>query len=473
MLKFLRRSHQVIIVDDDNVRSMTLATSQRPLLLGAALAGMALASLGWIITAAALSNSRSSIFQVDQGAQALAQQLTESREQLSRVAADLDNARGALDSALAEETESRARIKAALDALVQAEKDPSRTPRQVLAAVRNELAPLRIGADEAGSHLRAAQESLQMVTDVSQDVATRRAQAAISALTLAIDGATTSPDQPPALALAGEGLAHALSEAQAQSLRWQGEAETARAERDQMAAELAGNEQKMSNVATAQVALLTRLSEHADLRIGAIEGELRDTGINLEKVLGAVDTLPRGVGGPLIGLPELPVAGLPPEARVALTQLESRLERQAKLRALKNYLPLSPPVDNFYVSSGFGSRLDPFNNQWAGHTGLDLVTREGSPVALPASGRVVAVTYDEGYGHMVEIDHGFGVHTRYAHLKKVLVKKGDMLEPGRNVGLVGDSGRASGVHLHYEVMLEGRPVDPLRFMERGRRVCEG
>lgn len=469
------RSEQVIIVDDDKIRSVTIGPGQRlrpALLAAAALSGMLVASAGWMATAFALRDSRDSIFQMDQGAQNLATQLSDSREQLARVASDLEKARQALDQALAEEAGSQARIDAALAVLTSADQDGTKTPRQLLAAVRNELAPLRLDAGDRGDHLRAAQESLQLITDISQEAASRRAQSAIAALSLVLEEAEALPSSQPTLALASEGLGKALAEAQAQAQRARAEAETAWTERNEMATALAGSEQRMTEIAAGQVALLTRLTEHAELRIGAIEGELKNTGLNLDKVLRAVGQSPRGVGGPLIGLPELP-GTLPAAAQAALNQLESRLDRQAKLRALANYLPLTPPVDNFYVSSGFGSRRDPFTNQWAAHEGLDLVAKEGSPVTLPAAGRVVAITFDEGYGHMVEVDHGLGIRTRYAHMKKVMVKEGEMLDPGRQVGTLGDSGRSSGPHLHYEVLLEGRPVDPLRFMERGRHVCEG
>ncbi|MFV3073854.1 peptidoglycan DD-metalloendopeptidase family protein [Niveispirillum fermenti] len=476
MIGIFKRSRQVIIVEDDGeAKPVTFADRHRPLLLAATLAVAVTTSIGWIATTVALHSSRNSIAQVDQGAQGLARQLADSREHISRIAGELENAREALGAALEEEQASRARVQAALDVLIAADRSGSKqTPRQVLAAVRTELAPLRIGVAEGGSHLRAAQESLQMVTDVSHDIAARRAQAAMAALALAIDGLDAPADAPPTLVLAGQGLARTLAEAQAESLRNRSEAETMRAERDAMAATLAAAEQRMGEVAAGQVALLTRLAEHTELRSGAIEGELRETGIDLEQVLTAMeDGTPRGVGGPLVGLPDLPTAALPPEARVALTQLESRLERQARLRAVKHYLPLTPPVDNFYVSSGFGSRRDPFTNDWASHTGLDLVAREGSPVTLPAAGRVIRAGYDPGYGNMVEVDHGFGIHTRYAHMKKISVKRGENLDPGRALGTLGSTGRSSGPHLHYEVLLDGKPVNPLRFMERGRHLCEG
>ncbi|MBP7338142.1 M23 family metallopeptidase, partial [Niveispirillum sp.] len=407
MFGFFMRSERVIIVDDDdNIRTVTIGPRQRlrPALLAvAALSGMLVASAGWMVTAFALRDSRDSIFQMDQGAANLATQLSDSREQLSRVAGDLDRVRQALDAALAEQAESRARTDAALAVLANADKDGSKTPRQVLAAIRNELAPLRINPGEGTEPLRAAQESLQMITDIGQEAAARRAQSAIAALSLVLEEAGSTPSQQPTLALATEGLGKALAEAQAQAQRARADAESAWTERNEMAAAMAESERRLADIAAGQVALLTRLTEHAELRIGAIEGELKNTGLNLDKVLHDLEQAPRGVGGPLVSLTELPSQSLPAAAQAALNQLESRLDRQARLRALANYLPLTPPVDNFYVSSGFGSRRDPFTNQWAAHTGLDLVAKEGSPVAVPAAGRVAAVTYDEGYGHMVEV----------------------------------------------------------------------
>lgn len=476
MLGFFTRSERVIIVEDDQVRSVTIGPGQRlrvPLYIGAALVAMLFSTGGWITTYMALDDSRSGVAQVDNGAAALAAQLAESREQLSLVAGELEQARVALGEALSEEEAMRTRLADALEALSEADRPNGRPLRQAVAAAREHLLPLRVGIGEGGSHLRAAEQSLAMVAETSEAFATRRAQAAAAALMLAADGLDSTGDSLPTLMLASDGLGRALAEAQAETRRYQGEAAQARAERDEYAARIATVEQQMTDLSAGQVALLSRLSDHAGLRVGALEDELKGTGIDLEKALRQVRERNIGQGGPLLMLPELPQAGLPPEAMAALTQLEGLLDRQARLRALNNYLPLTPPVDNFYVSSGFGSRRDPFTNAWAAHTGLDLVAKEGSPVTLPAAGTVVDVTFDEGYGRMVEVDHGLGIRTRYAHLGKTQVKKGDHLDPGTTVGTLGNSGRSSGPHLHYEVLLEGRPVDPLRFMEKSRHVCEG
>lgn len=476
VLGFFTRSERVIIVEDDHVRSVTIGPGQRlrvPLYIGAAVAATLFATGGWITTYVALRDSRTGVVQVDSGAAALAAQLAESREQLSLVAGELEQARTALGEALSEEEAMRNRLTDALEALSEADQPNGRPLRQVVAAARGHLLPLRVSVGEGESHLRAAEQSLTMVTEASEAFAARRAQAAAAALALAADGLAEPDANLPTLMLASDGLGRALAEAQAETRRYQGEAERARAERDEFAARVATVEQQMNDLSAGQVALLSRLSDHAGLRVGALEDELKGTGIDLEKALRQVRERNVGQGGPLLTLPELPQEGLPPEALAALTQLEGLLDRQARLRALNNYLPLTPPVDNFYVSSGFGSRRDPFTNAWASHTGLDLVAQEGSPVTLPAAGTVVDVTFDDGYGRMVEVDHGLGIRTRYAHLAKVQVKKGDRLDPGAAVGTLGNSGRSSGPHLHYEVLLEGRPVDPLRFMEKSRHVCEG
>ncbi|HYE52337.1 MAG TPA: M23 family metallopeptidase, partial [Azospirillaceae bacterium] len=189
-----------------------------------------------------------------------------------------------------------------------------------------------------------------------------------------------------------------------------------------------------------------------------------------DAVLARVDEERFGVGGPLV---QLPTEALAPAATEAMAQLESRLTRQARLRALFTLLPLSAPVDDFYVASGFGKRRDPFTKQWALHEGIDLNAQVGSPVMATAPGTVVEVGWEDGYGRNVLVDHGFGIRTRYAHLEKAVVKQGDTLGHGDQVGTLGNSGRSSGPHLHYEVLVGGRPVDPLRFMEKARHVCEG
>jgi murein DD-endopeptidase MepM/ murein hydrolase activator NlpD len=117
-----------------------------------------------------------------------------------------------------------------------------------------------------------------------------------------------------------------------------------------------------------------------------------------------------------------------------------------------------------WMSSGFGYRVSPFTGQKEFHKGIDIATRMGAPIVAPADGMVSSITWDHGYGRILTIKHGYGVITKYAHLKKALVKKGQHVKRGETIALVGNSGRSTGPHLHYEVHLNKLTVNPLRYI---------
>ncbi len=145
------------------------------------------------------------------------------------------------------------------------------------------------------------------------------------------------------------------------------------------------------------------------------------------------------------------------------TLLESRL-LESRLRALM--IPNSAPVE-VAVGSGFGFRADPFSGRPALHTGLDFPTEAGTPVRAAAGGVVLSSEWHPDYGHLVEIDHGNGLITRYAHNSRVLVKGGDLIRRGQVISEVGTSGRSTGAHLHFEVLVDGVPQDPAKFLAGG------
>ena len=117
-----------------------------------------------------------------------------------------------------------------------------------------------------------------------------------------------------------------------------------------------------------------------------------------------------------------------------------------------------------WLSSRFGYRKSPFTGKKEFHKGLDISARMGAPIVASADGTVSFSGWDRGYGRIVVIKHGYGLKTKYAHLKKSLVKKGQYVKRGETIGLVGNSGRTTGSHLHYEVHLNGVPVNPLRYV---------
>ncbi|HEY6132950.1 MAG TPA: M23 family metallopeptidase [Rubrivivax sp.] len=142
------------------------------------------------------------------------------------------------------------------------------------------------------------------------------------------------------------------------------------------------------------------------------------------------------------------------------TLVESRL-LESRLRALM--IPNSAPVVAL-VGSGFGFRSDPMTGRPALHTGLDFAAETGTAIHAAAGGVVVSTNYHPQYGQLVEIDHGNGLMTRYAHCSKILVRAGDIVRRGQLVASVGNTGRSTGPHLHFEVLVEGVPQDPARFL---------
>lgn len=149
------------------------------------------------------------------------------------------------------------------------------------------------------------------------------------------------------------------------------------------------------------------------------------------------------------------------------TLIESRL-LESRLQALM--VPNSRPVDG-PVGSGFGFRADPFSGRAALHTGLDFPSEVGTPVHAAAGGVVSLTEYHPEYGNLVELDHGNGLVTRYAHNSKVLVKTGDLIKRGQVISEVGTTGRSTGAHLHFEVLVDGVPQDPAKFLAGGATLA--
>jgi murein DD-endopeptidase MepM/ murein hydrolase activator NlpD len=141
--------------------------------------------------------------------------------------------------------------------------------------------------------------------------------------------------------------------------------------------------------------------------------------------------------------------------------LEAQLfEQTVKKKALPTMLPVNAPFN----ASGFGWRIDPFTGQQAMHEGIDFITDVGTPVVAAAGGVVQFAGFHPQYGLMVDIDHGNELVTRYAHLSRVAVKEGDIVQRGRRIADSGNTGRSTGPHLHFEVRFRGTPQNPARFL---------
>jgi murein DD-endopeptidase MepM/ murein hydrolase activator NlpD len=151
------------------------------------------------------------------------------------------------------------------------------------------------------------------------------------------------------------------------------------------------------------------------------------------------------------------------EREIMYNKMEAMLLRQS---VLKETLPSIYPVNVPYRSSSYGWRQDPFRGVRAFHSGLDFSAAHGEPIIATAGGIVVEATQGINYGKFITLKHGDGLETRYAHASKLFVKKGDLVNKGDVIALVGNTGRSTGPHLHYEIRLKGRPLDPTNYIRK-------
>ena len=212
--------------------------------------------------------------------------------------------------------------------------------------------------------------------------------------------------------------------------------------------------------------LVYRLSERAAYSIQDAERIVALTGIKPESLIGALRQPIKGAqGGPF-----LPVGRKDPvqEMQTSLGQLDLQLDRWEALQKMLRAVPFAPPLDKYTTTSGFGTRSDPFTQTQSMHQGLDLSAPRRTQVYAPAPGIVLFASRKDRYGKMIEIDHGMGLITRYGHLDDITVKPGQRVGFREKIGLVGSTGRTSGAHLHYEVIVKGTPLDPQRFLDVGK-----
>ncbi|HEX6841555.1 MAG TPA: peptidoglycan DD-metalloendopeptidase family protein [Stellaceae bacterium] len=197
---------------------------------------------------------------------------------------------------------------------------------------------------------------------------------------------------------------------------------------------------------------------------GDLEQLIASTGIDVEDLLNRLETVPRGQGGPYVALGN-------PDQQAPLTP-EAQAQRADELQNIVKTLPLAAPLTEYRIESTFGGRADPFTHRQAFHSGLDLVAPYRSPVYSTAPGRVIFTGPKGPYGKVVEIDHGHGIVTRFGHLHKPLVARGQMVTVHQVVGELGSTGRSTGPHLHYEVLVNGVPQDPEKFLQAGKNVVQ-
>jgi murein DD-endopeptidase MepM/ murein hydrolase activator NlpD len=209
-------------------------------------------------------------------------------------------------------------------------------------------------------------------------------------------------------------------------------------------------------------AQLTRLDALGE-RLSAVAG-VRDIKLSTPPGLGGATTTmpPQNLSLGEFNERLLAVAGQLENRNDMLSVLEAQLFEQA---LKKKMMPTMLPVGSPYNASSFGRRIDPFTGQMAMHEGIDFLAELGSDVGAAAAGVVQFSGFHPQYGYMIDIDHGNDLVTRYAHLSKLFVKEGDVVQRGRRIALSGSTGRSTGPHLHFEVRFRGVAQNPAKFLQ--------
>jgi len=214
-----------------------------------------------------------------------------------------------------------------------------------------------------------------------------------------------------------------------------------------------------------QLAYVERLTRFADRRAAQAEKALRQLGLNPGSMIASART---AQGGPFVKLSTSRDGTLDPRfERLALS-----LARMDALEQGLNGIPQVMPADMRMITSGFGYRSDPIHGAAAMHAGLDFRGTVGAPIHAAADGKVTFVGTKSGYGKVVEVSHGNGMMTRYAHMSAWRARVGQPVDAGDVIGLIGSTGRSTGPHLHFEVRINGRAVNPRPFLETAPHVLE-
>ena len=223
----------------------------------------------------------------------------------------------------------------------------------------------------------------------------------------------------------------------------------------------------LAQIEARQLAFAENLTRFADRQSAAAAAAMRRLGLNPERMLASLDDR-SAMGGPLVELLPMAENSFDPRFR----RLGLSLARMDALQRGLQGIPQVIPAAGRHITSGFGYRSDPFAGSAAFHAGIDFKGPTGAPIYSAAKGRVAFVGRRPGYGNCVDIDHGNGLRTRYAHMSAFRAKVGQTVMAGQPIGAVGSTGRSTGPHLHFEVRLHGRPVNPRPFLEVAPNVLE-
>ncbi|HEX8058001.1 MAG TPA: peptidoglycan DD-metalloendopeptidase family protein [Novosphingobium sp.] len=223
----------------------------------------------------------------------------------------------------------------------------------------------------------------------------------------------------------------------------------------------------LARIEARQLAFVENMTRLADRRSERASAAIRALGLNPATMIAQLDDK-SAQGGPLMHLATSADGSLDPRFR----RLGLSLARMGLLERGLSGIPNTLPASMEFISSGFGYRSDPFTGEGAFHAGLDFKGPIGAPIYAAAKGKIAFVGQRQGYGNCIEIDHGNGLMTRYAHMSAFHATVGQPVKAGALIGAIGSSGRSTGPHLHFEVRINDRPVNPRPFLEAAPHVLE-
>ncbi len=458
---------QILIRTEGRISYITLTRRAQVAASAGMFAGIAALSylvIGYVHFGHVITAKQEQVARAQSSNRELRRQLAELQSQLAAASAKIDGTQYRLDVIGSEYGALQGSLtdtEQALQGIVNA--------RAQLVAERDDLlAQLQRAQDDASSNAdyaaQLAQSLKQNKSELSQTEAQRRTlNSRLQQLEKEMQASNARADE---FKAALDNTQSKLQQISAEREKILAERERLAAERDALKQKLQSVEARLSKADTAPLAttVASLSQESPSVRqgvFGNLEGLVAATGLNVENFIARLGGPSKGEGGPYIAL------GAPKQVSPA-----AQAARDEALRKLLRALPLAAPLGQYQLESTFGARVDPLNHRQGFHPGVDLVSVFRSPVYSTAPGVVTYAGPRDTYGKFVEIDHGNGIVTRYAHLHRITVSRGQRVGAHQEVGELGSTGRSTGPHLHYEVVVDGEPLDPEKFLEVGKSVVQ-
>jgi murein DD-endopeptidase MepM/ murein hydrolase activator NlpD len=325
-----------------------------------------------------------------------------------------------------------------------------------ISAMQSELLASETRARELETGLEVVQGTLRRAMSEREAAAREvaRLAAAIDTGSAARPGATPGGDGDPTV----EVLTSALADAALQRDKTRAEAREALRELDEMAYEM-----RLVNERNSEI--FSRLEDAMTISVEPLEKMFRKAGVDPDQLLDTVRRGYSGQGGPLTPISLSTRGNAPSPEATRAGRIMARLDDLGLYRLAADKVPLALPVKGrFRYTSGFGMRWGRL------HAGTDLAGAHGTPIHATADGVVTHAGWLSGYGQLVKIEHALGIETRYAHMSRIRVREGQRVSRGDRIGDMGNTGRSTGTHLHYEVRVDGKAINPMTYIKAARDV---